>query len=104
MEPDIRALLQENLELSRENNRLLRKMRRASIWGGFFRIIWWLIILGAPILLYYYFFQPYVEQVLNAYKGVQSGAQNFQNFTTNLPSGWEEILQKLGVDPNKFSQ
>lgn len=104
MPPETARKLDEIYELTKENNRMLHKMRRAAFWSGVWRFIWVLIVLGVPLILYYYFLQPYVEQVLNAYKGVQSGAQNFQNFTTNLPSGWEEILQKLGIDPSKFKQ
>lgn len=102
MEPDIRALLQEILEVSKDNNRRLRKIHRASLWGTFFRIVWWIVILGIPVLLYYYFFQPYMERLLDAYQGVQSGAERFQNL--NLPAGWQEALQKLGIDPNKLKQ
>lgn len=44
-------LLQDNLELAEENNRLLRQLRRAvraSFWA---RIILWAIVIALPLLL-----------------------------------------------------
>lgn len=92
MDDEIKRLLKKNLELTKENNRLLRKMRRSAIIGNVLRIIWWSILVGAPIILYYYFLQPYVDQFSETYQGVQSGVKNLQNVGDKLPSfpgfGW----------------
>lgn len=71
MNDDLEVLLRRNLELSKENNRLLRSMRRAALWGTFFRIAWIAVLIGVPVFLYYYFLQPY-------YEGLSAGYQQFQ--------------------------
>lgn len=67
--------LREIYELTKENNRMLHRMRRNSIIGGIFKIIWWALVLGLPVVLYYYYFQPYLDQLQSAYQGVQQGGQ-----------------------------
>ena len=74
------------LKLVKENNRLLRKMRRNAIIGNILRIIWWSVLIGLPIILYYYFLQPYVGQFMEAYQGFQGGVDNLQNIGDQLPS------------------
>ena len=73
------------LKLVKENNRLLRKMRRNAIIGNILRIIWWAVLIGLPIILYYYYLQPYVDQFVETYQGLQSGVENIQNFGDQLP-------------------
>ena len=74
------------LKLVKENNRLLRKIRRGAIIGNILRIIWWAVLIGLPIILYYYFLQPYVGQFMEAYRGFQGGVDNLQNIGDQLPS------------------
>jgi len=71
MHEDVSELVRRNIELTKENNRLLRSMRRAAWWGTFFRILWMAVIIGVPVFLYYYFFMPY-------YQGLSAGYQQFQ--------------------------
>ena len=47
----IEALLKENLELSRENNRLLRDMRRIGRIAFWSKVVIWTIVLILPLLL-----------------------------------------------------
>jgi hypothetical protein len=53
MEPELKSLLEQNLELAKENNRLLRSMRRAGWFSALWRILWW----GFLILSSYYLYQ-----------------------------------------------
>jgi hypothetical protein len=78
MDEYIRRLLQENLELSRENNKLLHKMRRAAAWSFFFRVLWIAILIGVPVFLYFYIFQPY-------YLFLQESLGEFQGQFENIP-------------------
>ena len=78
-------LMQENLELARENNKILKGMRRSQRFGLIFKVVFWLVILGAPVLLYYYFFAPYIEQILGIYTEIQGGAEAVQNINAITP-------------------
>lgn len=95
MPPETARKLEEIYQLTKENNRLLHKMRRAAFWGGVWRFIWWLIILGAPVILYYYFFAPYVERFLTTYQQFQEGTQQVQNFSPSAEL--QELLKRFGI-------
>lgn len=85
MDQEIKDLLQKNLELSRENNKLLRKMRRASIYGGIVKVIWWAIIFGVPVYLYFAFLQPYLVELIEVYESISDGVDNVQDADSRLP-------------------
>ena len=84
----------ELLELTKENNKLLRKMRRSAMIGGVIRLIYWVAIIGTPIFLYYSFLQPYLAQLLDIYSQVQGGAENLQNVGSQGLGG---LFQKFGI-------
>lgn len=75
---EVKSLLKKNLELAKENNRLLRKMRRGAIIGNILRLIWWVVLFGGPVILYYYYVQPYVGEFFAFTDGVQTGVENIQ--------------------------
>ena len=80
MEDDeVKTLLKKTLTLAKENNRILRKMRRAAIIGNILRIIWWAVIIGLPVVLYYYFLQPYIAQFASTYAEIGGGLEEFKN-------------------------
>lgn len=54
---EIKELLEEDIELNKENNELLKKMHRSARWGLIFTIAKWFIIIGSVFGLYYYFGQ-----------------------------------------------
>lgn len=61
-------MLEETFKLSRENNKLLKKVNRRQAFGAFLRIFYWVIIIGAGIGIFY-FAQPYLDQVSSTYSG-----------------------------------
>lgn len=95
MPPETARKLDAIYELTKENNRMLHKMRRAQFWGRVWHFLWILIVLGAPIALYYYFLQPYVEQLLETYGQIQSGAEQVQNFS--FSQEFQDLLNRFGV-------
>ena len=83
-ENEIRTLLKKNLDLTRENNVLLRKMRRVAMYGNIIKVVWLAIIIGLPVYIYYAFLQPYIGQALEIYSGVETSAGEVRNFFENL--------------------
>ncbi|MCE9541331.1 hypothetical protein K8R03_02085 [Candidatus Kaiserbacteria bacterium] len=59
MDPD----LQELYRLERENNKMLRAMRRNAFWGGIFKVALYLLALGIPIWLYFSYLYPVIKQM-----------------------------------------
>ena len=79
MEKSIEEKVEEALELARENNKMLHKMRRAQIYSSIWRVTYWILIIAASIGTYYYL-QPYIEGVRALYENVSDQAQSVSNF------------------------
>jgi len=82
---DLKTLLKRNLELTQENNALLRKMRRSAIYRNIMKVVWLAIIIGLPVYIYYYFLQPYIVQLLELYRDVETGTSEIRNLLERLP-------------------
>jgi len=74
---DLKDLIRENIRITEDNNRLLRKIVSANRWARIFKVLYWVVIIGSMIGIYYYV-QPVLIDLLDAYKGLLSGAQNIQ--------------------------
>ena len=88
--------MKELLELTRDNNKLLHKMRRHAIVANIMRLFYWAIIFGGPVVIYFYYLQPYMQQLFDAYSGVQGGVENVGNKVEQIP-GLSGLLNLLGI-------
>jgi len=79
MTPEEKRLLEETAKLAKENNVILRKMRRSAIWGSIFKVIYWLVILGGLAVSWYYI-EPYINTILEMYEQVQGQMESLKNF------------------------
>jgi hypothetical protein len=96
MTPEEKKMLVDTYELSKENNVILKKMRRSALISSSFRVIYILIILG---LTYgsYVLIQPYIDQMKGLYgsvqdtvgevQGVGGSLGNLQNLLNDLKAG-----------------
>ncbi|MHB8651744.1 MAG: hypothetical protein ACYC8S_01255 [Minisyncoccota bacterium] len=80
MDPNDRELLDEVVALSRENNEILRAMRRRQRVGGVVRAVYWLVILGSMVGAYYYF-QPQMQSVIDLYNRALQASADFGKIT-----------------------
>ena len=62
-----RKLIERIVELTEENNKILRQMRRANRFSYFFTFIKWLIIIGSAVGAYYYL-EPYLTPLMEFYQ------------------------------------
>lgn len=93
-EKDSGVSLNEIYKLVKENNKMLKKMRRDAFVGGIIKFVWWAAILFIiPYLMYVFYLQPYVDQIQSLYGTVNESAQkvdqatsDFQNLKNSLPS------------------
>ncbi|HEY4518541.1 MAG TPA: hypothetical protein VJG48_02850 [Candidatus Paceibacterota bacterium] len=69
----------ELLELTRENNKILRSLRAHNRWATFSHIVYWLVIIGVSVGTFYYL-QPYLETLLKTYQQIQSTIDKIPNF------------------------
>lgn len=79
MDPQERDLLRRTLELSEHNNKMLKKLVSAMRWARVWRILYWVLIIAISVGAFYYI-QPYLEQLLEVYSGLEGNLQNVNNF------------------------
>ncbi len=60
MDKNLKELLEQNLRLTKENNHLLRSMRRTALYGFIGKILFWIIMLGVPAYLYVSYVSPII--------------------------------------------
>jgi len=78
MDGEERQLLEKTFELAKENNKMLRKIRRGQKWASFMRMVYWIIIIGVSIGAFYYL-QPYIEQMQSFIKSTGTTFDQFKN-------------------------
>ena len=93
-EDDLGKLLEENLRLAKENNKILKAMRRDEIMGRIFKLIFFALVIGVPIVLYYYFLQPYITEIRCMYESMQGSVNELQEIRDNVPElpDWAQDL------------
>jgi hypothetical protein len=84
-EEEIEELLKVNLKLARENNKILRIMRRNSIISFWWRVFFFLILSGGAYYTYMYYVRDYVLQIQNMYTSLQEGVDTVTSIPKKLP-------------------
>lgn len=72
------------VKLTEENNKLLHKMWRATRLAGFVRVFYWILVIGVSIGSFYYL-QPYIDQLLKVYGGLNDSISSFQTLVGHVP-------------------
>ena len=69
---------EEMLEMVRENNSILRGMRRSALTHGFFKFLFWGAIIAAVYFAWQSYVQPTVQQASQTYQSAQGQWQSAQ--------------------------
>lgn len=69
----LRRLIEENTKVVEENNKMLRRLYRWSIFNGVLRVLWFIIIIGLPFALYFYVLEPYFTAFGSDYQTFELG-------------------------------
>ena len=85
MDSQDRELLEKTFRLAEENNAMLRAIRRSMRWSWIGRAIYWALLIGISIGAFY-FIQPYIDQLLGVYTGIQGGVQDVQQLFNQINS------------------
>lgn len=78
MDPESKRLLEETLELTQENNKMLHKVRSIQKWATFWSLLKVFLVIGIA-LGSFYFLEPYIDQLMNVYSGASEALKMFQN-------------------------
>lgn len=88
--------LKEMHEMVRENNRMLKDMRRDAMIGGILHIVWWIVILVVLPYFTWLFLQPYLAGLMGAYQTAQGQSAQVTDALGKLQqAGSSADLQKL---------
>ena len=85
----------ELLELARENNQILRSMRRTQRWSSFFTFIYWMIILGSVFGVYYYF-QPTIKKYMRTMQTSVDILSKFEGQAGAIPTDLQAVKNLIG--------
>lgn len=83
--PESSKKLDEIYRLAKQNNKMLRSMKRAAFWGTVFKIVLYAALLGIPLYLYFTIFQPIMEDLGRTYSQVQQAGVQLQGVTDSIP-------------------
>ena len=88
MTPEEKGLLEESVRLAKENNKILRGIRRKNRLSSLIHIIYWVLIIGS-IIGSYYAIAPYIaplKEIINTAQNNLGSIQNAINKIPNLPN------------------
>lgn len=96
---EIKKILKQNLEVSQECLKVLKKMNRARIIGMFFVVLKWAIIVALSVGAYYYI-EPYIISLMDGVRSITSGAEQVKQtgdvlMPNELGSASQDIISKL---------
>ena len=92
---ELKVLLRENIEVSKESLKILKKINRGRIFGNIFSALKWTLIIGISFGAYYYI-EPFFSQYLDTLKGLTSGVENIGKIGNNINSvGSSDLIKKL---------
>lgn len=89
---ELKVLLRENIEVSKESLKILKKINRGRIFGNIFVFLKWTLIIGISFGAYY-FIEPFISKYLDLMKGLTSGVENVGKIGNNVNSA--DLLKKL---------
>jgi len=75
----------EIYDLVKENNHMLKGMRRANRFSSILRVIYWILIIAVSVIAYN-FIQPYLNSALNAYQNLQGSINSVKSVVNKIPT------------------
>jgi hypothetical protein len=95
LDEQAKELLKENLELARDNNRMLRKLRRGAMLSTLFSFVYWALLIGLPVYLYYSYIRPYATDVAETYESIKESAQEAGSLKGEVEANMDTMIQWL---------
>ena len=94
MELDGRKI-DELLELTKENNKILHGMRRTQRFSSFLTLVYWAVILGSIFGTYYYF-QPTIQKYVKTIRTSMGIIQSFEKAAGSIPTDMQAVKNLMG--------
>ena len=94
MDPNIDTRLKSIEEKLEKTYDLVRRVRRVQKQGQMFRLFYWCLIILATLGAFYYI-QPYLNQLLETYTGIQATQEKIQQYSIPDLKSLDGILDQL---------
>ena len=75
----IKEQLSEVTKLTRQNNKIMRKIQTSMRIGLIFRTLYWMLIIGSMLGAYYYL-QPFLENISGTYEELINIPEKIKTF------------------------
>ena len=76
---EVKEQLDEVTKLTRQNNKIMRKIQRSMRVGLIFRILYWILIIGSMLGAYYYL-QPFIDDIGETYNNLIDIPEKIKTF------------------------
>ncbi len=80
---ELREMVEETLELSKENNVMLSRLRRSQKNAQMLRGLYWVFAIALAFGAYQYL-SPYLKKVIDMYNTASSGITSIKSFGDNF--------------------
>ena len=94
MTPEERILIQEAVELSKENNKILKKMQRRASMEAFFKVVYWGVMIAAVVGAYYSIL-PYYDQLKTVYMQMQTNIETVKSGLDTVTNSVEKVTETI---------
>lgn len=98
MDLETSQLLRRLTELTEENNKILLKVQKHTRWAMFFSFVKWTLFVVLTVGSYLAV-QPYIGQVMDAYKSLESAkvqSEGVQNYLKNIQNPVKYVPPTVG--------
>ncbi len=92
---ELKELVQKDMAVNAETNRLVHQMRRSARWNMLFQILYWLVILGILGAGYYYA-SPYIYNLLHLYQGMERTGGQQTSLLQDVGRSFSRFLSPSG--------
>lgn len=94
--------LGEVYKLAKENNHILKAMRRDAFVGGILKLVFWLaLFVVLPYIIYSIYLAPYLTSLQSAYQDINTKADTLNNAAQDLEKlkaqfpNWQDLLNTI---------
>jgi len=94
IDEELRRLLNENLEVSKETLKITKKMNRARVWGSVFSFLKWVVIIGVSVGSFYYI-EPMLQKTLETLTGAMDEINQVKKVGESIGGANNKAVQDL---------
>ena len=92
--------MNELYELAKDNNHMLKAIRRDAFVGGIFKFIFWVLMLVVVPYITWLFIEPYVKGVTDTYQSVKKTSDTVNSKTSADFKQIQDLIDKFTGSKN----